>query len=356
MKYTTKIEKLEGSRVKVMVTIDKTEFESLRKKAEVKVLADVKMDGFRDGKVPLAMFIKTYGEFPIRQEMGYMAIDKTYVQVIIDEKLDAIGKPEIEIQELTPDKDFAYSITVDVLPKIELGNYKKYSEQIKLDEIKDASEDEVNDAVEELRRMRMTKIKNSEGVEEDNMPEIDEAFLKSAGDFKTVEELKQRIKDNIDGEKKWKVEEKRKGQILDLLVAEAKVEVPQALIDNELVKMESRIKGDLAQMGVSFEDYLKHLKKDVAGWKVSESENAKKQVIIQLALHAISKAENIKVSDETIGHEVAHLTMQYKDVDPERAKAYTEEKMTNSLVAEYLFTGKVPDEKELFGSHEGHNH
>ena len=55
------------------------------------------------------------------------------------------------------------------------------------------------------------------------MPEIDEAFLKSAGDFKTVEDLKQRIKDNMSGEKKWKAEEKRKGQILDLLVTVSKI-------------------------------------------------------------------------------------------------------------------------------------
>jgi hypothetical protein len=43
-------------------------------------------------------------------------------------------------------------------------------------------------------------------------------------------------------------------------------------------------------------------------------------------------------------------------LDPIRAKAYTEEKMTNTLVAEYLVQGKVPDEVEIFGSHEGHNH
>jgi trigger factor len=126
LKYSAKIEKLEGSRVKVMVTIDKDVFETLRKKAEAKVLAEVKMDGFRDGKVPLAMFIKTYGEFPIRQEMGYMAVDATYIQVILGEKIEAIGRPEIAIEELTPDKDFAYSLTTDILPKIELGDYKKY--------------------------------------------------------------------------------------------------------------------------------------------------------------------------------------------------------------------------------------
>lgn len=356
MKYTTKIESLANSKVKVLVTITKNEFETLREKAAKKVLAEVKMDGFRDGKVPEAMFIKTYGEFPIRQEMGYMAVDATYVQVIINEKIDAIGRPEIEIVELSKDKDFSYSITTDVLPKIELGDYKKYSKQIKLDEIKEATEEEVNDAIEELRRMRMTKIKNQDGTEADELPEINEEFLKSVGDFKTIEDLKARVKENIDGEKKWKAEEKRKGQILDLLVSESKVEVPQALIDNELEKIQQRITADLAQMGVSFTDYLKHMKKELTDWKVSESENAKKQVTIQLALHKISKEENLKVSAETVAHEVAHLTMQYKDIDPERATAYSEEKMTNSLVAEYLFTGKVPDEKELFGSHEGHNH
>lgn len=356
MKYTAQVEKLEGSKVKAMVTIAKEDFETLRAKAVKKVLSEVKMDGFRDGKVPESMFIKTHGEFPIRQEMGYMAVDMTYIQVIISEKIEAIGRPELAIEELSMDKDFVYSIITDVLPKIELGDYKKYHTQIQLDKIEEATDDEVNNALEELRRMRMTKVKNQDGTENEELPEIDDAFLKSIGDFKSIDDLKQKIKDNIDGEKKWKVEEKRKGQILDLLVSESKVDVPQALIDNELEKIQQKFQADLSQMGVSFEDYLKHQKKDLAGWKVSEADNAKKQVIIQLALHFISKTENIKVSEQTVGHEVAHLLQMYKDVDPERAKAYTEEKMTNSLVAEYLFTGKVPEETELFGSHEGHNH
>jgi len=361
IKYSAKVEKLEGSRVKATVTIGQKDFETLRTKAENKVISEVKMDGFRDGKVPMSIFIAKYGEYPIVQEMGYMAVDETYASVIIDEKIEAIGRPEIAIEKPGMDKDgkkegFEYTITVDVLPKIDLGDYKKYHSKVKVEEVKPATDEEVNDAVEELRRMRITKVKNVEGVEEDVMPEIDEEFLKSAGDFKTIDDLKSRIKDNMEGEKKWRAEEKRKSQILDLLAEETKVEVPETMIENELIKMESRIKADLSQMGVSFEDYLKHMKKDLSAWKESEKTSAKKQVVIQLALHAIGKAENIKVSDETVNQEVAHLMMQYKDVEKERAQAYTEERMTNSLIAEYLFTGKVPDEKELFGSHEGHNH
>jgi FKBP-type peptidyl-prolyl cis-trans isomerase (trigger factor) len=288
LNYKAKIETLDNSRARVTVTVASKDFETLFESAKTKVLSEAKLNGFRDGKVPYEAYVKSYGEFPIRQEMGYNAVDNTYIQVIIKEKLEAIGKPEIAITKVTPGEDFEYQITTDILPKVELGDYKKYSKEFPLEEVKGATEEEINDALEELRRMRITKNDKGEEV----LPELDEAFLKSA----------------------------------------------------------------VAQMGVSFEDYLKHMKKTLAEWKETEKGTAEKQVILQLALHAISKKEDIKVSEETVNNEVAHLMAHYKDLDPERAKAYTEEKMTNSLVAEYLVTGKVPDEKELFGSHEGHNH
>jgi trigger factor len=352
MKYNAKVEKLENSQVKVTVTVKSAEFENLFEEAKTRALKEAKLNGFRDGKVPYEAYIKAYGEFPIRQEMGYLAVDKTYVEVLMSEKIDAVGQPNITILKVTKGEDFEYQIITDVLPKVELGEYKKYSKEFPLEEVKEATEDEINDAVEELRRMRITKNDAGEEV----MPEIDEAFLASAGNFKSLAELKDRIKTNIQNEKKWRAEEKRKGQIFEKLIADATVEVPKSLTDNELLRMEERIKGDLAQMGVSFDDYLKHMKKTLAEWKESERDNARKQVVLQLALHEISKKEDIKISEKTLNNEVAHLMAHYADLDPVRAKAYTEEKMTNTLVAEYLVQGKVPDEVEIFGSHEGHNH
>ncbi len=356
LSYKVKVEKLPNSQVKVLVTVPSADFETCVEDAKKKVLGDAKLNGFRDGKVPYEAFVKNYGEFPIRQEMGYVAVDKNYVQVIVSEKIEAIGKPEIQILKVTPGEDFEYQILTDVLPEVDLPDYKKLHKEIVEDKIEDPSEDEVSDALEELRRMRITKVKKDDGTEVEEMPEIDEKFLKSVGDFKTVEDLKIRIKENIMSEKKWKAEEKRKGEIFEKLIAETKTEIPNSLVENELSKMQSKITADLSQMGVSFEDYLKHMKKTLGEWKESEIPNAKKSVILQLALHAISKKEDIKVSEETLKGEVSHLMTQYKDVDEERARAYSEERMTNTLVGEFVTTGKVPDEKEIFGSHEGHNH
>jgi FKBP-type peptidyl-prolyl cis-trans isomerase (trigger factor) len=350
--FLTKIEKLDNSRVKVTVTVKSVDFEKFFEGAKEKVLSDAKLNGFRDGKVPYGAYVKAYGEFPIRQEMGYMAVDQTYVNAIIKDKIEAIGKPEIAILKVTKGEDFEYQIQTDVLPQVVLGDYKKYHKEVKLDEVEKAKPDEVNNALEELRRMRITKNEKGEEV----VPELDDRFLKSVGDFQTVEDLKKRIEENMNKEKTWRAEEKKKGQIFEHLIADTKTEIPNSLVENELSKLEDRIKADLAQMGVGFEDYLKHMKKTLAEWQESEKVTAKKNVVLQLALHEISKKENIKVSENTLNNEVSHLLQQYKDIDMNRAKAYTEEKMTNSLVAEYLFTGKVPDEVELFGSHEGHSH
>lgn len=351
MGHEAVVESLGNSKVKVVITVPSKDFETLYEKAKTKVLGEAKLNGFRDGKVPYEAFVKAYGEFPIRQEMGYMAVDETYVNVIVGEKVEAIGRPEIAILKVTPGEDFEYQITTDVLPKVELGDYKKYHKEVKVEEIKEATEEEVNDAVEELRRMRI-----KEGADKDDLPEVNEEFLKSVGDFKTLEDLKTRIRENINNEKTWRENEKAKGKIFEMLVTDTKTEIPETLVENELLKIEDKIKGDLSQMGVSFEDYLKHMKMTHAEWKENEKTNAKKQVILQLALHAIAKKEDIKVSEKTLNNEVAHLMMHYKDLDIERAKAYTEEKMTNTLVAEFITTGKVPDEEELFGSHEGHSH
>ncbi len=349
MKYKVKKEVLTDSQVKVTVTVGTADFETVLEEAKKKVLAEAKLNGFRDGKVPYEAFVKNYGEFPIRQEMGYIAVDKTYVQVIVGEKVEAIGKPEIAILKVTPGEDFEYEIVTDILPEVVLPEYKKLHTEIKEVEIEEVKEDEVNDAIEELRRMRMQS-----GSEV--LPEINEKFLKSVGDFTTVEDLKVRIRENILGEKKWKADEKRKGEIFEKLIAETKTEIPKSLVENELTKMESRLSADLSQMGVSFEDYLKHMKKTILEWRESEMGNAKKSVILQLALHAISKKEDIKVSEETLKHEVVHLMAQYKELDEERARAFSEERMTNSLVSEFVSTGKMPDEKAIFGSHEGHGH
>ena len=320
MKYSANVEKLEGAKVKVLVKVASQDFETLLEDAKKKVLSEAKLNGFRDGKVPYDAFVKNFGELPIRQEMGYMAVDKTYVQVIIGEKVEAIGQPKISILKITPGEDFEYEIETDILPKVHVGDYKKYQQEFEEEKVDTASASEIDEAIEELRKMRATKSEDGADI----LPEITDDFAKTVGEFQTVNDLKKRVEDNINEEKKWRADERRKAKIFDKLVLDAETDVPESLIQNELLRMEEKIRADLAQMGVSFDDYLKHLKLTKPEWAQKEKATAKKQVLLQLSFNEIAKLENIKPSEQSIKNEVAHLMMHYKDIDPDRAKAYTE--------------------------------
>jgi FKBP-type peptidyl-prolyl cis-trans isomerase (trigger factor) len=270
---------------------------------------------------------------------------------LIESKLAAIGNPSMNIVSVAEGKDFVYEIIIDIIPKLEIANYKNLYE-IKVEKVEETSTEDIEAAIAEIKKMRTTKNDKGEDVE----PEMTTEFLQTLGDYKTLEDLKSHIAKSIKEEKEWKAEDKRRGEIMEKFVNGAVGSVPKTFIENEINKMEDRIKGDLSKMGMSFEDYLKHLKKSVAEWRTSIQPDAEKQAKLQLALTQIAGEENIKASDDGVKGEVAHLLMQHKDISVERATAYMEERMTTALVAEYVVTGQLADEKVLFGSHEGHGH
>lgn len=339
LKFTQKSESLPNSQAKISVTIPKEDFESLYKKSLKKVLENAEMEGFRKGHVPEKMFLQKHGEFPILQDMAYSAIDATYVEVLVDSKVKVIGPPKVDIAKLSKSDDFEYFIIVDVLPEITLGDYKKL-QKIKAKEVASTTNDEVEKTIEEIRNMRKDK--------DGNLPEVNEEFIKTVGNFKDLEDFKKQIKENIESEKKYKSEDARRVEIIETLISEAKGEMPETLVQNELQKIEDRMNADLSQMGTTVDGYLKMMKKDKTEWLKEQRAVAVKNSILQVALLQISKDENISVEKERLDAEVAHMLLHYPGLQEDRLRAYSEERMTNSLVMEFLQNGKLPDQKEFF--------
>jgi trigger factor len=99
--------------------------------AEVQRTARIK--GFRPGQVPLGIIKQYYGE-DVRHRVYHHLIDESFAQAVRDEKIKAIGRPQIESPEhqhgkgehdhaISEDKDFTFTATVEILPEIEVKNY-----------------------------------------------------------------------------------------------------------------------------------------------------------------------------------------------------------------------------------------
>ena len=114
------------------------------------------------------------------------------------------------------------------------------------------------------------------------------------------------------------------------------VELPEILINLELDKILYRMESDISQIGLKFEDYLKHLSKTREDLRKEFRNDAVKKAELALVLNKIAEIENIMADQGELAREVAHILENYKEADPERARMHAENVLTNEKVFAFL--------------------
>ena len=160
--------------------------------------------------------------------------------------------------------------------------------------------------------------------------------MKSLGPFKDVADFRDKLKENIKIEKNNQQKEKIRLKIIEKIIDGSIIEMPEILIEIELNKILQRMESDIAQMGLKFEDYLKHLNKTIEDLRKEFRTDAEKKAKLALALSEIAKIEKIVAPEEEIANEVAHILEHYKEADPERARMHAESVLTNERIFQFL--------------------
>lgn len=380
-----KFEKLENGEVKMVVSLENAEFEKYRQAGLKKVREFVEIDGFRKGNAPENLITEKYGEMVILEEMAHLVINETFYSSILKEnenkkdedKIIPVSEPKISIAKIGQGSDFEYNAIFAVLPKIDLVDYKKLAkeengkiEKGEFDELKkkndqavkedilNVSDSEVDEVVESLRKARNTgghvhedgtihehshddsegkEDKKDEKAEKEELPEINDEFAQSFGEqFKTLEDLRAKIKENLVLEKKSKLQEKKRTSILERLVRETKTSLPDALISDELERMKLQTKADVERFGSKWEDYLTHLKKTEEDLKNEWKDIAYKRVMSQLLINEIAKKEKIETSKEEIDAEALKIMTQMPEANENNVRSYVQQILINEKVMKML--------------------
>ena len=351
-----KVTKLPKSEVEIEGELDAEIFESYYSRALKKIGEHVELDGFRKGKVPENVLVSKIPEVSILEEMAQMALHEHYPKIIEEEKLGVISRPEIFITKLARKNPLGFKIKTAVLPAIKLPNYKDIAKKVisKLtDKEKDATvtDEDLENTIMDIRKSRAPKVhmadatphEHKEGEEHEHpepakeeLPELNDEFVKGLGPFTGVEDFKTKLKENIKLEKENQVKEKTRIKIIDKILEESSMEVPEILIELELDKILHRMESDITQMGLKFEDYLKHLNKTPEDLRKDFRTDAEKKAKLTLALSEIAKAENITADAEQVAKEVAAILEHYKEADPERAEMHAQQVLTNEKIFQFL--------------------
>lgn len=348
-----KVTKLPKSEIEIEGELDAVIFESYFGQALKSLGESLKLDGFRKGKIPESVLVSKIPEINILEEMASLALGEHYPKILESEQLDAISRPEITIVKLARKNPLGFKIKTAVLPKIKLPDYKSISKKIisvitEKEKDTTVTDEDLENTIMDIRKSRAPKvhiaepatqtsdIKNPMSDVKDELPEFNDEFVRSLGPFKDIADFKEKLKVNIKLEKENNLKEKTRLKIIEKIIEESVLDVPEILVEIELNKIIYKMESDITAMGLKFEDYLKHLSKTKEDLRKDFRADGEKKAKLGLILNEIAKAEKIVADTEQVAKEVAAILEHYKDADPERAQMHAENVLTNEKIFQFL--------------------
>lgn len=174
----------------------------------------------------------------------------------------------------------------------------------------------------------VTKIND---VKRKELPELNDDFAKEAGDADTLAEMKEKTLAKLTEAAKNKDESAFHEAALKQAVANATIEVPEIMVDDQVEHMIQDMDANLSQRGLSLEKYLGYMNTDMAGLRDRYRPAALEEVRTELTLEAIVKAEALAVSDEEYSEEVDKMAKAYKMPDSELKKMLADKRHAEAV-------------------------
>lgn len=149
-------------------------------------------------------------------------------------------------------------------------------------------------------------------VKEEEIPELDDEFVKDVSEFDTVDELKEDIKKRQLENAKNMVVSRAKDAVVEKVYENNPVDVPDVMVEDEITRMIQEIGQQLSYQGLTVENYLQYMGKDMSEMRNELREDAAKKVGTRIVLMSIIDKENIEVSEEEMEAELAKIAEAYK--------------------------------------------
>jgi trigger factor len=184
-------------------------------------------------------------------------------------------------------------------------------------------------------------------------PELDEEFLASLGRFETLEELKADIRRRLEGNALDRARHDFADRIIEYAVANATVDLPDVLIDQEVEVMHDEFRGSIARQGITEEAYLKAVEKTPDELHAEFRPNAERRAKTLLVLSQVADAEGMEVPDADVDAEVALGRERYAGdarlteyFTSDRGRAFIRSTLRRSRVVEQIIDAWLAEHPE----------
>ena len=180
-------------------------------------------------------------------------------------------------------------------------------------------------------------------LEEKKEQKLDPEMVKKiTGQEQSVEDFKKRVEEDLLGEMESRNQQDHDSKVVQEIIKITKVELPEVLVEDEIHHMLHEQKARVQQQGLTWEQYLAHIKKTEEDFEKDHKKAAEERLIARLGVHHIIKDSKIKVEDAEVEKKLDEMVESYpkeqhkafrdhykKDSDPYR-------NLKNSMAADRL--------------------
>jgi trigger factor len=181
-----------------------------------------------------------------------------------------------------------------------------------------------------------------QGIKQKSLPEMNDAFAKELGEFANLDEVRKRLREGMEAERKQAAERESKDKLVAELIKRNDLEMPEALVERQIdLRLERGLRA-LAAQGMKSEDMKKM---DLNRLRAGQRDQAVQELKAAMLLEKIADQEKIEVGDEEINREVEALAEQSKQpVESIRARLTQEgvldrirNRIRNEKTLDYLY-------------------
>jgi trigger factor len=374
----TTVKELPDSRVRVDVDVDPKDVEGSIARTAQQLGKDMKLPGFRKGKVPPEMVVQRLGRQTVLTEALQSSLGDWYERAMVESGVNPVGDPKLDLSDLPDEgKPLRFSIEVSVRPRAELGEYKGLEVGRAEPEVpEEAVETEINRLREGFARLNPVERAANEGdvllidfegkldgdpfeggtahdyllelgegrvlpeleqglegaepgeqrqvpvtfpddypgeevagktaqfdvtvkeVREKELPELNDDFASEASEFDTLDELREDISEKIKEILDRQIAERFRDDALDAAAAQAKVELPDSVIEARAEEMWRRVERSLSRQGMEPDNYLQLQGKTREEMIEQARPDAERALKREAVLEAVADAEGIDVTEE----------------------------------------------------------
>jgi FKBP-type peptidyl-prolyl cis-trans isomerase (trigger factor) len=287
------------------------------------------------------------GDHALYEKAAELCVADILPSVLAEHAVLPLTAPHVSVH--THDgKEAHVTIEAPVYPTVTLPDYKEKAASINSGKTEVAvTEEEVTNALIHFRRERVrvealeqgatpeAALTTSEEAAPETLPPLDDAFVTQIG-FKSAADFEESVRKNLHTSKTDRARSEHRSQILKAITEETTAEVPEALVEYEIAKMEAALAEYLMQAGMTLDGYLTQnnltREKLHTEWKPEATIRAK----TQLALIEIGRRESITEDEKELNELVSSVMAKMKDADETAVRSHYATILRNEKVISFL--------------------